>query len=205
MIHVNEIAFIGYPVAEKQRARDFYEGVLGLTPAMNMDMPEGFWIEYEIGAGTLAISNYWKPPVEAKMGPAAALEVGDFAGTIARLKSRGVVFAEEPNESSHCSMAMILDPDQNALWIHQRKPGREPYHGPEIPFVAYPVRDKQTARGFYEDLLGLKRSPGEYNSPDGFWSEYDIGSGHARPVQFLEAGGGRVDGARRGSRGRELR
>jgi catechol 2,3-dioxygenase-like lactoylglutathione lyase family enzyme len=32
MIKVNEIAFVAYPVTDKQRARDFYEGLLGLKP-----------------------------------------------------------------------------------------------------------------------------------------------------------------------------
>ena len=54
MIKVNEIAFVAYPVKDKQKARDFSEGVLNLKLESSGDFPDGFWIEYEIGRGTLA-------------------------------------------------------------------------------------------------------------------------------------------------------
>jgi catechol 2,3-dioxygenase-like lactoylglutathione lyase family enzyme len=54
MIKVNEIAFAAYPVTDKQRARDFYERLVGLKPTMDSVSPEGYWIEYDIGTGTLA-------------------------------------------------------------------------------------------------------------------------------------------------------
>jgi catechol 2,3-dioxygenase-like lactoylglutathione lyase family enzyme len=41
MIKVSEIAFVAYPVTDKQRARDFYEGLLGLKPTMDGVFPEG--------------------------------------------------------------------------------------------------------------------------------------------------------------------
>jgi len=70
MIKVNEIAFTGYPVTDKQKARDFYEGLFNLTPTMNSDFEAGFWIEYEIAGQTLALSNMWKP--SQKTGPTIA-------------------------------------------------------------------------------------------------------------------------------------
>jgi catechol 2,3-dioxygenase-like lactoylglutathione lyase family enzyme len=62
-MRVTEIAFSCYPVTDVARARAFYEGVLGLTPAMNHETPNGHWIEYEIGSGTLSIGSApgWKP------------------------------------------------------------------------------------------------------------------------------------------------
>ena len=124
MITVNEIAFTAYPTTDKRRARDFYEGLLGLKPTMDMDMGENYWIEYDIGPETLALSNYWKPSAEPKMGPTVALEVENFEETVALLKSKGVPFAEEVPDGSVCSMSMVIDPDGNSLWIHKRKPGR---------------------------------------------------------------------------------
>ena len=124
MIKVNEIAFVAYPVADKERARSFYEGLLGLKPTMNSDFPNGFWVEYDIADSTLAISNFWKPAATPAMGPAAGLEVENFDDTIALLKNKGVPFVEGPLESSVCLMAMVTDPDGNSMWIHKRKPGR---------------------------------------------------------------------------------
>jgi len=175
MIKVNEIAFVGYPTTDQTRARAFYEDLLGVQPSMNVEMGENYWIEYEIGTGTLGISNYWKASAEPKMGPVAALEVKNFDETAAKLKAMSVPFVDGPFESGVCRMGMITDPDGNSLWIHQRNPGRGDYKGPEIPFVCYPVTDRPRALAFYEGLLGLKQESGHVAS-DGFWSEYGIGS-----------------------------
>ena len=48
-----------------KRAREFYEGVLGLKPTM--ESAGGLWVEYDIGSGTLAIGCYgdaWKPSAD---------------------------------------------------------------------------------------------------------------------------------------------
>ena len=47
MIRVNEIAFVAHPVTDKQKARDFYEGIFNLKPTKNLDLEKGFWIEYD--------------------------------------------------------------------------------------------------------------------------------------------------------------
>jgi catechol 2,3-dioxygenase-like lactoylglutathione lyase family enzyme len=124
MIQVNEIAFIAYPVTDKQRARDFYGGLLGLKEESGTEFPDGFWLEYAIGTGTLALSNYWKPSAEPSMGPAIALEVEDYDATVARLKEKGVPFPMETMESPVCHSCVVTDPDGNSLFIHKRKPGR---------------------------------------------------------------------------------
>jgi predicted enzyme related to lactoylglutathione lyase len=59
---VNNIAFVGIPVTDVQRARKFYEEVLGL--AVSDEMMSGNWIDYTVGDNTLAIANVgeqWKP------------------------------------------------------------------------------------------------------------------------------------------------
>ena len=77
-IGVKAIAFVGYPVTDVDRAKDFYGRVLGLDCTMDHEVPEQRirWIEYDIGAGTLAISNAWAPGGQS--GPSAALEVEDL-------------------------------------------------------------------------------------------------------------------------------
>ena len=44
---VISVAFIGIPVTDINRAREFYEGVLGLK--LTEEMGKGHWIEYAIG------------------------------------------------------------------------------------------------------------------------------------------------------------
>lgn len=123
MIKVNDIAFTAYPVADRQRARGFYEGVLNLKPSMDSDFPEGFWIEYDLGSNTLALSNFWKPaPNPLQAGPTLALEVEDFEQTLTTLKEQNIPFVLDQMETSVCHLAVIQDPDGNSLFIHKRKP-----------------------------------------------------------------------------------
>jgi predicted enzyme related to lactoylglutathione lyase len=60
----------------------------------------------------------WKPSAD---GPSVALEVGDFDGAVETLRAAKVSFAAEPMDSGVCRMAIVLDPDGNAITIHQRK------------------------------------------------------------------------------------
>ena len=49
---ISEFSFVVYPSTDRERSKAFYEGVLGLTPSMSLDIPGGFWLEYEIGPHT---------------------------------------------------------------------------------------------------------------------------------------------------------
>lgn len=122
-MRITEAAFIGYPVSDIPRARHFYEKVLGLR-AGEVDheiagMPGKYWIEYDLGNVTLAISNSWEPSGQG--GPALALEVEDLEAAVAALKDAGATFLVEMIESPVCRFALITDPDGNALTIHKRK------------------------------------------------------------------------------------
>lgn len=119
---IKEVAFMGYPVTDIKRAREFYEGVLGLKQTHVFGDPEETaWIEYEIGDVALAIGNgapEWKP---SPGGGCIGLEVEDFDAAISDLKAAGVQFAAEPFESPVCRMAVIHDPDGNSITVHKRK------------------------------------------------------------------------------------
>ena len=94
---------------------------MGLTASMSLDIPGGFWIEYEIGPHTLAIGKepFLKPSGD---GPHVALEVDDFEQTIEHLHSHKVKFALEPVVLPGCMAAIVVDPDGSKLGIHKRKP-----------------------------------------------------------------------------------
>jgi predicted enzyme related to lactoylglutathione lyase len=116
-----EFAFIVYPATDLARSRAFYEHTLGLQPGLMLDIPDGFWVEYEVGPHTLAIG---KEPFLNPSGDGAqlVLEVDDFDQTITHLRRHNVPFAHEPFELPGCRAAIILDPDGNKLGIHKRKP-----------------------------------------------------------------------------------
>ena len=115
-----EFAFVIYPATNQERSRAFYEGVLGLTPAMQMQEGGQFYVEYEIGPHTLGIGNepFLKPCGD---GPHLVLEVEDFEETIAHLRRHRVAFVVEPFEMPGCRAAIVTDPDGNKLGIHKRK------------------------------------------------------------------------------------
>lgn len=121
---VTEIAFSCYPVTDMARARKFYEGVLGLKATMAHGEPGGMqWTEYDIANGTLSLGAGvpdWKP---APNGCSVGLEVEDFDAAIMHLKSANVKFQMEPFDTPVCRFAYILDPEGNAVCIHQRKAG----------------------------------------------------------------------------------
>lgn len=120
---IKNIAFVGIPVRDINRAREFYEGVFGLQ--VMDEMMGGNWVEYGIGENTLAIASIgdqWTPSDE---GTAAALEVENFDETIKQLKDRQIVFNAEPFETPCCHMAVVQDPDGNKLIIHKLKPENE--------------------------------------------------------------------------------
>jgi predicted enzyme related to lactoylglutathione lyase len=119
---ITEIAFTSFPVTDLKRARAFYEGILGLQVSHQFGDETVAWIEYEIGPGTLAISNGipdWKP---TRGGGSVGLEVDDFDAAIQSLKTNKVTFYHGPTETPVCRLAAIADPDGNALTIHKRKP-----------------------------------------------------------------------------------
>jgi predicted enzyme related to lactoylglutathione lyase len=115
---IAEIAFTATPVTDIKRAREFYEGVLGLKPAM--ESAGGIWVEYEVGNGTFGIGCYgeaWKP---SNQGTCIAFEVNSFDAEISRLKSLGVKFSMEAMNTPVCRFAIICDPDGNQVMIHIR-------------------------------------------------------------------------------------
>jgi predicted enzyme related to lactoylglutathione lyase len=123
MIKITEIAFTAYPVSDVSRARHFYEQILGLSAGeFNHEiqgMPGKYWIEYEVGNGTLAISNAWEP--SGASGPSVALEVEDLEAAVAHLKQAGVTILADHIESPVCDFALIADPDGNGITVHKRK------------------------------------------------------------------------------------
>jgi predicted enzyme related to lactoylglutathione lyase len=118
MLKVTEIAFSCYAVTDIKRARDFYEGVLGLKPTT---LIEGRWVEYAFGPHALAIGcapGMFKPSPD---GCSVALEVEDFDAAVAHLRAHKVKFRIEPMPTPVCHMMMFFDPDGNSICIHKRK------------------------------------------------------------------------------------
>ena len=122
-MQITEIAFSVYPVTNIVKSKDFYEKILGLEVTSETDMGgQGHWVEYDIGAGTLAIAQYegWNPVSD---GCSVGLEVLNFDEAVKTIEDSKTPISMGPIESPVCHMIMILDPDNNKIVIHKRKPG----------------------------------------------------------------------------------
>jgi len=125
MIKIKEIAFTAYAVSDLPKAREFYEGVLGLVPSDEYPVKdptakEG-WVEYNIGTGTLGVGcslEFWKP---SKDGASIALEIENFEEAVEEMKAKGVTIVTGPNDFPSCRMIVLADPDGNRITLHQRK------------------------------------------------------------------------------------
>jgi predicted enzyme related to lactoylglutathione lyase len=117
---VLEASFFAYPVKDMDRARKFYEGLLGLR--VTQEPTTVPWMEFDLGNATLGLGNYegWKTSPDGAM---LALEVDDFDRAVAELKQAGVPVHFDAMETPICHFAIVRDPDGNALMIHKRKPG----------------------------------------------------------------------------------
>jgi catechol 2,3-dioxygenase-like lactoylglutathione lyase family enzyme len=115
---IQSIAFLAYPVSDLKAARHFYEDILGLKLTHEFGNE---WFEYDIGDTTFAINAAdAEHPVPVR-GAVLALEVSDLNAEVARLRERGVTFRGEIAETPVCRFAVVLDPDDSEVIIHQRK------------------------------------------------------------------------------------
>lgn len=114
---VSSMAFTAYPVSNIERARAFYEHVLGLHVSYNY---RDVWVEYDLGDSTFAITTTEMGHTPGAKGAVVASEVSDIEAFVHKLKERAVPFVTEVFETPVCRMAVIEDPDENHITIHKR-------------------------------------------------------------------------------------
>ncbi len=113
-----DVAFVAYPVKDMKAARAFYEGPLGLKVTANW---QDQWVEYDIGAGTLAITmadDTHKPGVH---GPTVGLEVTNFETVLQHLKQHSIAPIAPPFDTPVCRGCIIRDPAGNEIILHAKK------------------------------------------------------------------------------------
>ncbi|MFC3551691.1 VOC family protein [Lysobacter cavernae] len=119
---LRKVAFTMYPVADVQRARGFYEGLLGLTAGSVGNQGDGWWVEYDLpGGGCMALTNFIPDQPSSAAGGTIAFEVEDLDALMADLKGKGVTFLGDVVHSPVCRMAVCLDTEGNSILLHQLK------------------------------------------------------------------------------------
>ena len=121
-IGVKEVAFIGYPVTDAEKARAFYGEVLGLKEADVFEDENGVhWIEYDIAGQTLALAvnmPNWKPSAD---GAGVSLEVEDLEVALETVRAAGHTVVGDIGDFPICRIGVISDPDGNGIALHQKK------------------------------------------------------------------------------------
>ena len=122
-IGVKEVAYVGYPVTDMARARNFYGRILGLqqSDVLEGENGEPHWVEYDIAGQTLAIaksSAEWQPGPD---GAGISLEVESLEDALSHLAENGIEPAMPIGDFPLCRLTVISDPDGNGIVLHQRK------------------------------------------------------------------------------------
>jgi predicted enzyme related to lactoylglutathione lyase len=114
---ITTVAFTVYPVSNMDKARRFYEHVLGLHVTWNY---QDVWVEYDVGGSTFAITTSDMGRTPGARGAVIAFEVSDFQAFLHKLKERAVSFVTDAFDTPVCRMAVIQDEDGNHITIHKR-------------------------------------------------------------------------------------
>jgi catechol 2,3-dioxygenase-like lactoylglutathione lyase family enzyme len=120
---IEALLHAGLIVSDLDRARDFYENVLGLVPSPSRPSFDfnGMW--YDIGAAQIHLMVMPDPdaasvrPEHGGRDRHIALAVDDLAAVKAALEAAGVPYT--PSRSGRAAL-FCRDPDRNALEFVQR-------------------------------------------------------------------------------------
>lgn len=113
------IAFTVYPVADLERAVNFYRTVLELGEPQILN---GRWAEFDIGGGTFAVATGGE---SIGMPPGSSFAVGfevDELEPVRRRIAAQNLEAGEPFEAQSCTSFFARDPDGNRFAVHKLKP-----------------------------------------------------------------------------------
>ena len=113
------VDFVSYNVTDMARSEAFYREVLGLEVAVPWGGPGRRFPEFEVGGSTISLTQLPQLPMQA----IAALAVDDVHAAVEELRSKDVKIVMEPLETEVCFMALVADPDDNQILLHQRKDG----------------------------------------------------------------------------------
>ena len=155
-IHVTRLAFVCHFVSDIDRAREFYERVIGLRPEVAYEgAPGKWWIEYDVGGETLAIKNFGGVPAGSAALP--ALEVTNVLSAHAAVHAAGIKISEPLGDFPRCRHFTIQDPDGNQLILHQCKPADEvPVFDPVTAKAVTPYLHSPTGRTVGHRQAGAK-------------------------------------------------
>jgi glyoxylase I family protein len=120
MARLTRIQHEGIPVADLERSRAFYEGVLGLQPIPRPAFGPGIWLADASGVPQihLIVNVADAPGPDKRPNPQArhtAFLVEDYDALKERFTAEGVAYREVTDSPARVNQLVCTDPDGNVL------------------------------------------------------------------------------------------
>jgi predicted enzyme related to lactoylglutathione lyase len=115
---IRKIKFMGIPVANQDRALNFYVNTLGFTLQTDQPMGPGQrWIEVRPPKGDAGLALFTPPGQENRIGAftGVSMECDDVQRTYEELIAKGVEFAKPPKTESWGVAAIMKDSEGNQI------------------------------------------------------------------------------------------
>ncbi len=111
---VKDIAFSYYCVTDMERAIQFYEKTLGLSPVFKRED----WSEFQIHERRIALYKT-SEPITNRGGAVISFLANPIENAIDELKSQGVQFVKELQVFPYGKLAEFLDSEGNILGLYE--------------------------------------------------------------------------------------
>ncbi|HEY0369622.1 MAG TPA: VOC family protein [Chthoniobacterales bacterium] len=121
---IKQIKFISIPVADQNRALDFYTDKLGFTIITDQPFDEKQrWLELRIPKAETRVVLFTPPGDEKRIGSFMNLSFAcdDIDATYEQLRARGVEFAGPPEKQPWGTYAKFKDSEGNLFVLSQER------------------------------------------------------------------------------------
>ena len=114
---IKAIKFCSIPVADQDRALDFYTSKLGFVVATNQEMGPQRWIEVRIPGADTRIVLFTTPGHEDRIGTFAGISfvTDNVEATYKELLAKGVEFLQKPKTEPWGTSAVFKDSEGNSF------------------------------------------------------------------------------------------
>ena len=114
---ISQIKFASIPVADQQRALDFYTQKLGFKIVTDQPFGEMRWIELRIANAQTKVVLFPFPDRQPGGFLNVVFQTDDVQKTWEELKAKGVEFTQEPKTESWGTSAMFRDSEGNIVLV----------------------------------------------------------------------------------------
>ena len=119
---ISKVQLVSIPVADQDRAKEFYTDKLGFELVNDQQFGEGMrWVQLKPPGAETDVVLFTAPGQEDRIGTFTNVVFGsdDVRATYEVLKERGVEFVEAPTEQPWGAVqAIFKDADGNTLVLH---------------------------------------------------------------------------------------